>query len=90
MSGFIEELYYGNISPLEGRLSPDEEEKRLIEAICDAEAALTEILEDGQRWRLCEYTDYMTQLKLHREKLCFTTGFRLGVHCMCDALAEEA
>ena len=83
---FIEEFYYGNITPNIQPINQNSEYAKTLNEFCDIEEKLTKLL-SGEELKLfnslINASDKLNALNCIEN---FKTGFRLGVKMICDSL----
>ena len=89
MRNTLEDLYYGNITPVKQQITPDSELKRAVDRIARFESQLTERLdEDGQSIlaKLVESKDEVESITALEN---FILGFRLDVRLMAESMDDN-
>ena len=77
----LQELWYGNIRPIEGRVITDEE-KRLIELIARHHETLSSSLKNNDLNVFEKYVDCFTEYASLIEAQAFEIGFKLALKLM--------
>ncbi len=85
----IEELYLGNLTPVEKCFLPGSEYARTVTALCNCERQLTEWISKQERAEgplqfLSELTEAQRTLDDYHQQERFIEGFRLGARLMLD------
>ena len=85
----LENLWYGNISPVSRSIAPGSEFKKILEAVTANESIFTaELSSEGKR-AYTEYEKLADRLTEISECDAFGKGFRLGVRLILETLSEE-
>jgi len=89
MRSIIDELWYGNICPVErsGRDMPVVVE--LVELINTNRDKLCEVLTEAQEERLKRYDECIDELESITEREAFAMGFRLGLRLAAEVFCCE-
>ena len=89
MTGFIRDLYYGNLAPCERGMPKRSSYHRITEKICELEDRIKDQFAQEDQLLIKEYRDLTTQLRLLSEEECYVLGFRMGARCAYDAFIEQ-
>lgn len=85
----LENLWFGNITPVDRKLVRGSEVKKLLEKTTASENIFTaELSAEGQR-AYTEYSKLMGDISAISECDAFCKGFRLGARLMIETLSEE-
>ncbi len=84
----IEELWYGNIDPLNGGVFKSSEMKELIQYIARHREDLKKTLTDEQKEVFEKFDDFNTELNRLSETSIFECGFKLGARMILSGLIE--
>lgn len=85
----LEELYMGDISPIEQIVHRNAEYRRLSRKICDEYQYFEKMLSDENKKRFEEWDNMISTQEDMMQCDGFTYGFRLGVMLMTEALTER-
>ena len=85
MSGTIDELWYGNVSPFEQCTRGDMRLKDLLKLVARNCEELDDTLTDKQKETLERFEEYMNEMHSITERDAFSYGFRLGVQLMAES-----
>ena len=83
--GYLNELWYGNISPFEQCTRGDKRLKELLKLVARNREELDGTLTDKQKEILEKFEDCMNEMHSITERDAFSYGFRLGVQLMAEA-----
>ena len=86
---FIEELYYGNISPHSIKIVPNERYAEASKLVIRFENELKDALAEPQLTALNRMLEANEELYTETELMQFKLGFRLGIQMMIDALSAN-
>ena len=89
MQKILEELWYGNVCPVEGYSKPTKESKELIGHIAKHHDALLSTMTDAQKEMLDKFLDCRDELMCLHEKEIFTYAFRLGARMAMEVMSFE-
>ena len=81
----IDELWYGNVSPLEQCTRGDKRLKELLKLVARNREDLDGTLTDKQKETLEKFEDCMNEMHSVAERDAFSFDFRLGVQLMAEA-----
>ena len=87
-NNIIEELWYGNIDPLNGGIFKSSEMKDLIGYIARHREDLEKTLTDEQKEVFEKFDDCNTELNRLSETSIFECGFKLGARLILSVLIE--
>ena len=82
----LEELWYGNISPVEREIQPKSRTAHLINLIVRNEDELMPLLSDEAKAVLEKMKDNQAELRDLNEREVFMSGFRLGARIMLEVM----
>ncbi|MBQ4556197.1 MAG: hypothetical protein IJA60_00935 [Clostridia bacterium] len=80
----LEELWYGNINPLEDSTDGNAEVKKLLSLVGRNRDELCEGLTEQQKADLAKYDDSVNEMYSIIEQEVFKYGFRLGAKIMLE------
>ena len=86
MKNILEELWYGNIIPMERSVGGNAHIKKLINLMGKNREKLSETLNDSQKELLAKYDDAVNEMYSEIEKDAFIYGFKLGGRLMQETL----
>lgn len=86
MRNIIEELYYGNICPMDRKIVKGGEYSHLLHLLSRNEDNLTETLTQAQQETFGKYKDCASELNEANEVTSFTIGFKLGIRFAVEAM----
>lgn len=86
MRNIIEELYYGNICPMDRKIVKGGEYSHLLHLLSRNEDNLTETLTQAQQETFGKYKDCALELNEANEVTSFTIGFKLGIRLAVEAM----
>lgn len=85
----LENLWFGNIAPVDRKLTRGSEVKKILEAVTANEDIFTaELSTEGQR-AYTEYGKLLGSISSISECDAFCKGFRLGARIILEILSEE-
>lgn len=87
-NNIIEELWYGNIDPLNGGIPKSPEMKELIQYIARHREDLEKTLTDEQKEVFEKFDDCNSELNRLSETSIFECGFKLGARLILSVLIE--
>ncbi len=87
-NNIIEELWYGNIDPLNGGIFKSSEMKELIQYIARHRENLEKNLTDAQKEVFEKFDDCNSELNRLSETSIFECGFKLGARLILSVLIE--
>ena len=82
----LEELWYGNINPLEQSTDGNAEVKKLLNLVGRNRDKLCEGMTEQQKADLAKYDDSVNEMYGIIEQEVFKYGFRLGAKIMLEVL----
>ena len=82
----LEELWYGNINPLEDSTDGNTEVKKLLGFVGRNRDKLCETMTEQQKADLAKYDDSVNEMYGIIEQEVFKYGFRLGAKIMLEAI----
>lgn len=86
MRSILEEMWYGNIVPIEGITPSTAEEAELVELIDRNRSKLLERLTEEEKEMLEKYEDVMEELYSLNAKQAFEYGFKLGARIVIETM----
>lgn len=89
MKNILEELWYGNIIPMEHSVGDNAHNKKLISLMGKNRENLSETLNDSQKELLAKYDDAVNEMYGEIEKDAFIYGFRLGGRLASDTFRND-
>ena len=89
MESIIEELYYGNITPVERSFRRTGEYAHILQLVTQNEEKLTETLTEAQKETFEKFKDTTSELSGMTEVTAFTIGFKLGLRLTAEALVAS-
>ena len=89
MKNILEELWYGNIIPMEHSLGGKVHIKKFISLMGKNRENLSETLNDSQKELLAKYDDAVNEMYGEIEKDAFIYGFRLGGRLVSDTFRND-
>ena len=81
----LDELWYGNIAPLEQSTLGDKRFAELLNLVNQNREELVRTLTDKQKETLEKYEETMNEMYSVSERDAFSYGFRLGVRLMAES-----
>ena len=85
----LEELWYGNINPLEDSTDGNAEVKKLLNLVGRNRDKLCDTMTEQQKADLAKYDDSVNEMYGIIEQEVFVYGFRLGARIMLETLMEK-
>ena len=85
----LEELWYGNINPLEDSTDGNTEVKKLLNIVGRNRDKLCEGMTEQQKAALAKYDDSVNEMYGIIEQEVFKYGFRLGARIMMEITKDE-
>ena len=82
----LEELWYGNINPLEDSTDGNTEVKKLLSLVGRNRDKLCETMTEQQKADLAKYDDSVNEMYGIIEQEVFKYGFRLGAKIILEVL----
>ena len=89
MKNILEELWYGNIIPMEHSIGGNAHIKKLINLMGKNRENLSGTLNDSQNELLAKYDDAVNEMYGEIEKDAFIYGFRLASRIVSDTLIND-
>ncbi len=89
MDKILEELWYGNIDPMETVGSDGSQYKELMELMARNREKIASKLDEEMQEVLETYDDNIREMDAIAEKEAFAYGFRLGVRLIVAGMGEE-
>ena len=86
MSNILEDLWYGNIIPMEDSGWKNEHEKKLCTLMSKHRDEIVDTLSDTQKELLMKYDDAVNAMYAEFEKEAFVCGFKLGCRIISETL----
>lgn len=86
MSNILEDLWYGNIIPMEDSGKKNEHIKKLSTLMSEYRDELVETMSDKQKELLMKYDDAVNAMYAEFEKEAFVCGFKLGCRIISETL----
>ena len=88
MKSMIDELWYGNVSPMDDTRNNTEEMKELMSYIARHQEELVAMLTDEQKAIFEKFDDCWSEYASLAEEAIFVYAFRLGAQMMLDVLSK--
>ena len=85
----LEDLWYGNINPLEDSTDDNAEVKKLLNLVGRNRDKLCESMTEQQKADLAKYDDSVNEMYGIIEQEVFKYGFRLGAKIMLEMLINK-
>lgn len=85
----LEDLFYGNLFPLEKSAKLDDEVKELLKLFNRNEEKLTSTLTESQKETLEKYKDCNREISEICERESFIKGFQLGARIIIEVISQE-
>nr|DAZ19400.1 MAG TPA: hypothetical protein [Caudoviricetes sp.] len=85
----LEELWYGNINPLEDSTDGNAEVKKLLNLVGRNRDKLCEGMTEQRKADLAKYADCVNEMYDIIEQEVFVHGFRLGARIILETLMEK-
>ena len=85
----LEELWYGNINPLEDSTDGNTEVKKLLNLVGRNRDKLCESMTEQQKADLAKYDDCVNEMYGIIEQEVFKYAFRLGAKIILETLRDE-
>ncbi len=89
MRKILEDLYYGNITHNEQRMTPDSELKRAVDCVAHYEGQLMEQLDETGQTILTKLIRSQHDINSITALENFILGFRLGVRLMAECMDDN-
>ena len=84
----LEELWYGNVDPMEYDTSSCKEYKEVVQLIFKNEEQLRKTMTDEQKGLFEKYTDCVRELQTINDCLLFQSSFKLGARLMLEVMED--
>ena len=85
----LEDLYFGNITPTEQKMTPDSELKKAVDRVVRYENQLTELLDEDGQTILTKLIRSQHEINSITALENFILGFRLGARIMAECMDEN-
>ena len=85
----LEDLFYGNLFPLEKSAKLDDEVKELLKLLNRNEEKLTATLTESQKETLEKYKDCNREISEICERYDFISGFQLGAKIIIEVISSK-
>ena len=89
MRNTLEDLFYGNIVPNERQVTEKSELQRMVKRAAECERALTELLDEKDRYALTALTSAQQKIDSITAIENFIMGFRLGVRLIMECMDTD-
>ena len=86
MKSTIDELWYGNVSPMDDTRNNTEEMKELMKYIARHQEELMATLTDEQKAIFEKFDDCLSEYSSKAEKAIFSYAFKLGARLVLETL----
>lgn len=86
MANILEDLWYGNIIPMEDSSWKNEQAKKLSAIMSKCQDEIVDTLNDTQTKMLMKYDDAVNAMYAEFEKEAFVCGFKLGCRIISETL----
>ena len=86
MRSIIEELYYGNICPMDRQIVKGGDYSHLLHLLTRNEDSLTETLTQAQQETFEKFKDCASELGDKNEMMSFVLGFKLGMRLAVESM----
>lgn len=84
----LEEMWYGNVDPVEYDAAPTQKYKDAIHLVARNEEKLLETMTDAQKELYTRLLDSQREYQTLSECLLFQNSFRLGARIMIEVMVE--
>ena len=88
MKSMIDELWYGNVSPMDDTRNNAEEMKELMSCIARHQEELVATLTDEQKAIFEKFDDCWSEYASKAEKTIFSYAFKLGARLTLETLID--
>ena len=88
MKKMIDELWYGNVSPMDDTRNNTEEMKELMSYIARHQEELMATLTDEQKAIFEKFDDCLSEYASKAEKTIFSYAFKLGARLTLETLTD--
>ena len=85
----LEDLYYGNLFPLEKSAKLDDEVKVLLKLLNRNEEKITATVTESQKETFEKYKDCNSEISEICERESFIKGFQLGARIIIEVISRE-
>ena len=85
----LEDLYFGNITPNEQKMTPDSELKKAVDRVARYENQLTERLDEDEQTILTKLIRSQHEINSITALENFVLGFRLGIRIMAESMDDN-
>jgi len=89
MRKFLEDFYYGNITPSEKEMRPGSKMQRAVNVAAQCESQLAEGLDEVKQALLTKLVKAQHEIDSITATENFILGFRLGVRLMAECMDEN-
>ena len=89
MRNTLEDLYYGNITPVKQQIAPNSELKRAMDRVSRFESQLTERLDEDGKTILAKLLESQDEADSITALENFILGFRLGAKLMAECMDDN-
>ncbi len=89
MANILEDLWYGNIIPMEDSGGKNEHIKKLSTLMCKCRDEIAKTMTDTQKELLMKYDDAVNDMYAEFEKEAFIYGFRLGGRLVSETFSNN-
>ncbi|MBQ4585175.1 MAG: hypothetical protein IJA82_03100 [Clostridia bacterium] len=88
MTSMIDELWYGNVSPMDDTRNNTEEMKELMSYIARHQEELIATLTDEQKAIFEKFDDCLSEYASKAQKAIFSYAFKLGARLVLEILTD--
>ena len=88
MRNIIEELYYGNICPIDRKIVKGGQYSHLLHLMTRNDEKLTETLTQAQQETFVKYKDCASEINEANKVASFAVGFKLGIRLAVEAMVN--
>ena len=85
----LEDLYYGNITPSEQRMTPSSEMEKAVTRVASYEKQLMEQLGETEQAILTKFVRSQHEINSITATENFILGFRLGIRTMAECMDDN-
>jgi len=89
MRRILEELYHGNINPMDKQYHRGTQYDEALQCMCKNEDKLESMLEGKELETFEKYKDCKEEVEQFNEEDAFVNGFRLGARIVIESLCED-
>ena len=86
MRNIIEELYYGNICPMDRKIVKGGQYSQLLHLLTRNDEKLAETLTQAQQETFGKYKDCVSEIDDANEVASFAVGFKLGIRLAVEVM----